>query len=112
MLRLIDQIGEYMFRDVVLGPFKPEPVLSFVVDRWVTQAQVEALGTAINQGAFFLVPNRKGDSTSGSIVNSRFRLSYLLAPDFQLPLTYGTAIQLSTILTSTPRQEQMRLEDV
>ena len=72
VLRLIDQIGEYMFRDVVLGPFKPEPVLSFVVDRWVTQAQVEALGTAINQGAFFLVPNRKGDSTSGEKDSKRF----------------------------------------
>ncbi len=29
VVRMIDRIGDYMFRDVVLGPFKPEPILSF-----------------------------------------------------------------------------------
>ncbi len=112
VLRLIDQIGNYMFRDVVLGAFKPEPVLSFIVDKKVTQSQIEALGIAINQGAFVLVPSRKGDTTAGTIVNSRFRISYLLAPDFQLPLTYGAPINLSTMLHRPSLQTQMRLEEL
>ena len=113
VLRLIDQIGNFMFRDVVLGTFKPEPVLSFTVDKKVTASQIEALGIAINQGAFVLVPNRKGDTTSGTILNSRFRISYLLAPDFQLPLTYGAPINLSTILQRPNAQAaQMRLEEL
>jgi hypothetical protein len=110
VLPLIDKIGTFMFQDVVLGLFKPEPVLSFVVDRRVTDAQVLALGTAINQGAFVLVPSRKGETTYGSIRNSRFRMSYLLAPDFQLPLTYGAQINLSSILMS--HGEQMLMEDI
>ena len=112
VLRLVDQIGNYMFRDVVLGQFKPEPVLSFVVDKNVTSSQIEALGIAVNQGAFVLVPSRKGDTTAGTILNSRFRMSYLLAPDFQLPLTYGAQISLSTILQKPPSPNQMRLEDL
>lgn len=100
VLELIDKIGEYMFRDVVLRTFKPEPVLSFVVDQKVSEAQIMALGSAINQGAFVLVPNRKGESTEGLIRSSRFRMSYLLAPEFQLPLTYGAQINLSSILSS------------
>lgn len=110
-LQLIDAIGNYMFSDVVLGEFKPEPALSFIVDRKVTPEQIEAIGTAVNQGAFVLVPNRKGDSTAGTVVGSRFRLSYLLAPDFQLPLTYGAQINLSSILSSSDTVSQLRLED-
>ena len=107
VLPIIDKIGTYMFQDVVLGVFKPEPVLSFIVDRRVNEAQVLALGTAINQGAFVLVPNRKGETTYGSIRNSRFRMSYLLAPDFQLPLTYGAQINLSSILSTGGEQIAM-----
>jgi hypothetical protein len=98
VLELIDKIGDYMFEDVVLKEFKPEPVLSFVVDPKVSEAELIALGTAINQGAFVLVPNRKGETTYGSIRESRFRMSYLLAPDFQLPLTFGAQVSLSSMI--------------
>jgi hypothetical protein len=111
-LRMIDQIGDYMFRDVVLGPFKPEPVLSFIVDRSVSESEVQALGTAINQGAFVLVPSRKGEATYGTIRHSRFRMSYLLAPYFQLPLTFGAPKNLSGILRNGTDNTQMSLEDL
>jgi hypothetical protein len=77
----------------------------------VTPEQVEAIGTAVNQGAFVLVPNRKGETTGGTVEGSRFRLSYLLAPDFQLPLTFGAQINLSSILSPGKSAVQLRLED-
>lgn len=95
--RMIDRVGEYFFEDITDAAFKTEPALSFVIDDRVTDQELEALGAALNQGAFVFIPSQESEHTGG-LRNKRFRLSYLLCPRYKLPLMYGQPVVLSKIL--------------
>ena len=49
---------------------------------------MDSLGRALNAGAIVFVPEKPGRRFS-SLRGKRFRLSYLLAPHYQLPLILG-----------------------
>jgi hypothetical protein len=97
MTRMLDRIGEYFFADITDPDFKTEPALSFVIDDRVNEQELEAIGAALNQGAFVFIPSQESEHTGG-IRNKRFRLSYLLCPRYKLPLMYGQPVILSKIL--------------
>jgi hypothetical protein len=94
----IDRIGEHFFNDITSKEFKTEPALSFVIDHKVEDDELEAIGAALNQGAFVFIPSQENEHCVGSIRNRRFRLSYMLCPRYKLPLMYGQPIVLSKIL--------------
>jgi hypothetical protein len=96
--KLIDKIGERFFADITDRDFKTEPALSFVVDGRVKDNELEAIGAALNQGAFVFIPSQENEHCMGDIRNKRFRLSYLLCPRYKLPLMYGQPVVLSRIL--------------
>ncbi|WP_398483618.1 hypothetical protein [Tardiphaga sp.] len=100
LVDLMDTIGKY-FSGEVNGPeFRPEPPLTFKIDKTVPNEFVEALGAAINQGAFIMLSDESGLFDHGSIKDARLRFSYLLCPLYHLPLTLGSQVNLSTILKS------------
>lgn len=100
LFALIDQIGDYFYQSVVVDDFVSDPPLTFRLDDRTPIAVREAVGLALNAGAVVYIPNRPGQAILGSLENKRFRLSYLLAPHFRLPLTTGKSRHLSTILNS------------
>jgi hypothetical protein len=97
--KVIDEIGEYFFSDITDREFKTEPALSFVIDGRVKDEELNAIGAALNQGAFVFIPSQESEHCIGDIRNRRFRISYLLCPRYKLPLLYGQSIILSKILT-------------
>ena len=97
----IDDIGEFFSKEVVGIKFRPEPILSFVVDKRVQSHIRKAVGRGLNQGAFVLLPERDKAVQAGSIDGRRLRLTHLLAPIYRLPLVLGRSIELSTLLTGT-----------
>lgn len=97
MTRMLDRIGDYFFSDITNLDFKTEPALSFVIDDRVSDGELEAVGAALNQGAFVFIPSQESEH-AGGIRNKRFRLSYLLCPRYKLPLMYGQPIMLSRLL--------------
>ena len=101
LLSLIDIIGEYFYSGVVLGPFMPEPPTTFVVDEATPASVVKALEVALNVGAIVMVPETPDQKIVHSIVGTRFRLTYLLAPHFKLPLTTGKSRVLSSVLAGS-----------
>lgn len=103
LLSLIDQVGEFFFRCVVLEDFAPEPPTTFVVDREAPPHVVNAMGVALNAGAIVHIPDKPGEPVLGSLYDKRFRLSYMLAPYHKLPLTIGKGRALSRILGSIER---------
>lgn len=114
LLSLLDVIGERFHRNVVSDSFAAEPVLSFTVDANAPENLLQALGKALNAGAIILVPDSAAEPMASSLRGKRFRLSYMLAPHFGLPLLLGRATSLNKILSSpqgeTPLFDQGRAQ--
>jgi hypothetical protein len=110
LLSLLDNIGHFLHANLVQGPFNPDPPLSFVVDANTSKEMLEALGRALNAGAIILAPDPGGEALLSSLRGKRFRLSYMLAPGYGLPLNLGRPMALSHVLErATPHQSQMNL---
>lgn len=102
---LIEKIGTYFFRRVVLDNFTPEPPLSFIVDDDVNASTMSMLETALNRGAILYIPDNDSESALTSLRGKRFRLSYMLASSYGLPLRLGNATSLSKILAADGKQK-------
>lgn len=98
LLRLLDRIGGFFFRKAVLERFSPQPPLSFTVDSSVDDVTLRALGRALNAGAIVHVPDPGADPILSSLRGKRFRLCYLLAAYYKLPIMLNTSVALSTII--------------
>jgi hypothetical protein len=98
VLSLLDTVGNYFKQGVIDNAFSSEPALSFTVDARADEKLVEAIGRALNAGAIVWVPDDAGEAILTSFRGKRFRLSYLLATEYNLPLMLGNPISLSTIL--------------
>jgi hypothetical protein len=98
LLSLMDLIGKYFYNECVAGPFDDDPDGTFVVDANTYSDLASALQIALNAGAIIWVPEKKDATILTSIRGKRFRLSYLLAPYYQLPLHLGRQVSLGKIL--------------
>ena len=92
---LIEKMGEYA-RSSVHGNFRPQPYGSFLVDRNTPIPLQDIIGAAINAGA--LVQIQQG-SVLNDLSGQRLRLSYLIAPKHNLPLTLLEKTPLSNVLS-------------
>ena len=98
LLRLLDDIGEYFYRKCMLEPFSPQPPLTFIVDSITDDETLRAIGRALNAGAIIYVPDPGADPILTTLRGKRFRLCYLLAAYYKLPIMLNTSVSLSTIL--------------
>jgi hypothetical protein len=99
VLDLLDRIGMYFQQSVIQDDFHPQPTLTFTVDSHASPDLVNAIGRAINAGALVYVPDKSSVGILNDVKGKRFRLSYLLAPHYQLPLRLGGSVSLSRILS-------------
>ena len=95
---IIDVIGLHFKKSIILDDFKDEPCGSFKVDSEVSSPIQESLGAALNAGALIHVNGNLTEVFLGDLTNHRFRLSYLLAPKFLIPLNLMKEVSLSSIL--------------
>ena len=100
LLGLIDEIGQYFQKSVLLDDFHPQPTLTFTVDSHASTELVNAIGRAVNAGALMYVPDKSSLGIMNDVRGKRFRISYLLAPYYRLPLRLGASVSLSHILSS------------
>lgn len=93
---LIKVIGNHFYNSIIVEPFKMDPNGSFVVDEKTPQKIAELIELGVQLGAIIYInPN---EAISGTGMNGkRFRLSYLLHPNFKLPKREYNPIQLSRI---------------
>jgi len=111
LLSLIDLVGESFKQSIIADDFNPDPVGTFTVDQTASDALIDALGNAVNAGAIVYVPDSTGAGLLSSMKGKRFRLSYLLATKYQLPLRLERAGSLRSILTRLPSQTPLELFD-
>lgn len=99
LLTLLDALGTRFRRHVIVDDFSPDPVLSFTVDANTSDSLLLALGRALNAGAIIMVPDSGAEAVASSIRGKRFRLSYMLATSYDLPLLLGREGSLLRLLT-------------
>jgi hypothetical protein len=99
-LDIVEIIANFFHYRIVRAQFKPDPPETFEIDSAVKSDILLSLIPAINTGAIIYVSkNQQFILTSlESMRGQRFRLSYLLAPMYGLPLRLGKERSLSMIL--------------
>lgn len=104
-------IGEYFRENSILSDFQDRPKGSFVVDKSIDITIQASLGAALNAGALVHVNADSKEVFLGELTNHRFRISYLLAPKYQLPLNLMDSIRLSRILDQNEGVYELSLFD-
>lgn len=100
LMALVEPIGEYFSARVLRRPFEGDPPTSFEVDADVGPEIDAALGVLENAGAIVRLSDFGPQGLAASTLGARYRLSYLLAPIYRLPLTFGRAVSWSSIRRS------------
>ena len=108
LLPFIDQIGRALENRLYRQPFEADYIGSFSLPSHAPETLETAVGDALNAGAIISLSDSPADNTLTSLRGRVFRLSYLLAPRFRLPLTTGQDISLSSILPGRPRNSSGR----
>jgi hypothetical protein len=109
LLSLLRAIGEYFHSLVTDKSFVAEPAGTFIVDSHTSPSLSAALGLALNAGAIVYVPDNENQPLLTSLRGKRFRLSYMLAPQYGLPIRLGKPISLHRILSGAKREDVSEL---
>lgn len=100
LLSLLNRIGNFIFRSVVVDDFTADPPGSFTVDSNASEGTLVALEGALNSGAIVYVPDQSEHARLvSSLRGKRFRLTYLLAPSYCCPIRLGRSRSLGAILS-------------
>ena len=82
--------------------FSDDPPLTFTIDSFMTGDALDILAhSGLNAGAIVYVPDGKSAlmlATGSRFGESAFRVSYLLAPVYKLPIRLGRSVALSRLL--------------
>lgn len=95
---VLSKIGDYFHNRLVRTAFVEDPPMSFVVDDRVSDDVEHALRIAVNHGAIVCYQSASDVGGFRTLRGLRFRLTYLLAPVFKLPMRKSKSVSLSTIL--------------
>lgn len=109
--KLIDKIGNH-FSECILGrKFSLDPPGSFKVPSGFPPGLHKSLGAALNAGAIVYVNGTSAEVVLENLTDRRFRLSYLLAPHYHLPLQLLYATSLKDIFKGGDTKNMSLLED-
>lgn len=96
---LINQIGNFFSNQIISDKFSPAPVGTFIVDDNINHKYIPVIRLGLYLGAFVML-NPADNLTVDSLINKKFRLSFILYPYFLLPIRVeDKPSDLSKILT-------------
>lgn len=99
LLYLVNRPGNFQGEELIGQEFKPDPVGSFFVDEDVKAEIMDEVATGLVIGALVnLGAHDQNEEFPSSVMGLRFRLSYVLAPAFQLLFRNYREMRLSTAL--------------
>jgi energy-coupling factor transporter ATP-binding protein EcfA2 len=106
---VLSKIGTYFHNRLVTTTFVEDPPMSFIVDERVSDDVEHALRIAVNHGAIVCFEAAADVGGFRTLRGRRFRLTYLLAPVFKLPMRKSKSVSLSAILeakTEAPANQE------
>jgi hypothetical protein len=96
---LLEAIGNRLHNALVIEDFIEDPPAGFIVDEGVSADVDSCLKIALNFGGIVCLDPPDNLAGYRSLVGKEFRLAYILAPEFNLPLrSSGKSRNLSSIL--------------
>ena len=107
---LLELIGKYFRQQIIEEQFLPDPPMSFTIDDDIDSDIENCLRIALNHGAIVCYESADGLGGFHSLKNKRFRLSYLLSPEFDLPIRKSAPVKLKKILYSKGTDKQGQLD--
>jgi hypothetical protein len=110
LLSFLDVVGTSLRRGFLAPKFSDQPPLSFRVDRGTSPDYLAAIGKALNIGALIYVPDNDSEDVISEIVGKRFRLNYMLAAYYKLPLSLDREISLSRLLANSSERNQWEMD--
>lgn len=108
--KAIDTIGNYFKSEILGEKLNVEPAGSFVVDSDLSVSFKRSLGAALNAGAIVLSNPLAESNFLRNLDNQRFRICYLLAPKYRIPLQLMKEVKLKTILSKKEVSQQADLK--
>lgn len=105
----VSRIGRFFQAVIFKGDFPLDPTGSFVVPEDTNKLHLALIEQLLDIGAVVYVGSSPQD-VPVSIVGSRFRISYILAPVFRLPLRLYRGVSLSVVLSSEGEQGISQIE--
>jgi len=107
--KLVQQVGDYFETEVNQGKFKMHPATSFFFDSKNTLREIQELvNIGVSLGAFIKIDKTAEDISIDKTV--RYRLSYLLHPNFKLPLRLFSSVKLNNIISGDSNQQTNKLK--
>jgi energy-coupling factor transporter ATP-binding protein EcfA2 len=98
VLTIVEKLAEYFHDRLVKDSFAEDPHMVFEVDAATSPAVEESLRLALNHGAIICFEGPDKSGGYDSLQGRHFRLAYLLAQQFKLPIRKSKSISLSTAL--------------
>lgn len=95
---LLDRIGTALHRDLILSDFVEDPAGTFTVDEAISSDVEACLRIALNFGGIVCFDAPDHVAGYNSLIGKQFRLAYILAPSYGLPLRKGRPRPLSLLL--------------
>lgn len=106
---VLEKIGKYFEERIIVDAFTMDPVNCFIVDKDTPQEVTDLLKVAMHLGAIIYL-NPEESVSKATLVGKKFRLSYLLFPNFRLPIVEYNPTPLSKILRKgTDKIDQLLL---
>lgn len=110
VLDIVEKLAKYFHDRLVTKPFVEDPPMVFEVDAATSPAVEESLRLALNHGAIICYQGPDKSGGYDSLRGRQFRLAYLLAQQFKLPIRKSKPISLSAALNGDgPAQEATAL---
>ena len=104
----LDQLGGYFGALLLADEFPLEAYGSFTVDEEIDSSLEDVLDVALREGAIFYVGASQHDVAT-RIRGSRFRLTFLLAPEYRLLMRNNKPVPLSRCLSNQTNESQLGL---
>jgi hypothetical protein len=95
--KLLDKVGNFIFTEIVDGPFTSDPNSSFVVENSTSENIKRLVIYGLETGALQLIKQQR-EKHIDSIIDKRIRLSYALHPKYRIPKRTYNSIRLENIL--------------
>ena len=109
--KLIDRIGNFFQKSIHMDKIELDNKNCFVIQKNIPEDIQVSLGAALNAGALVYLSGTSSKFALNTLEDRVFRLSYLLAPKYKLPLSIHSSGKLTEVLQGLDKMQGNLLDE-